>query len=61
MTDRTFRHGEYAYEPPRLSVLGSVEELTLGSGVGFPDTCDLAVGPVLGADPCKGQMGKTQA
>jgi hypothetical protein len=37
--------------------LGSVQELTLGSGGGFPDTCDLAVGSVIGSDPCSGTPG----
>ena len=43
------------YYAPTLTELGSVQDLTLGSGGGFPDTCDLAVGSVVGSDPCSGQ------
>ncbi len=45
------------YSAPTLMELGSVQELTLGSGGGFPDTCDLAVGSVIGSDPCSGTPG----
>ena len=43
------------YYPPTLTKLGSLHELTLGAAGGFPDTCDLAVGSVVGTDPCSGQ------
>jgi hypothetical protein len=42
------------YYAPTLTKLGSVRELTLGAAPGFPDTCDLAAGSVVGADPCSG-------
>lgn len=42
------------YHAPTLVELGSVHDLTLGSGPGFPDTCDFAVGSVVGTDPCSG-------
>ena len=44
-----------SYEAPRLTVLGRMDELTLGTAVtGFPDTCDFATGSVVGSDPCSG-------
>jgi hypothetical protein len=30
--------GDIAYEPPRLAVIGSLEQLTQGSGIGGNDT-----------------------
>lgn len=43
------------YSAPILTELGSVHELTLGAGGGFPDGCEAAVGSVIGSDPCSGQ------
>jgi hypothetical protein len=43
------------YYAPELTELGSVSDLTLGAAGGFPDACDIAVGSVIGSDPCSGQ------
>ena len=45
------------YDAPTVTELGSLHELTLGAANGFPDSCDLAVGSVVGADPCSGEEG----
>jgi hypothetical protein len=51
--------GEKRYEPPKLAVLGTLEDFTYGGGTSISDACSPSVtpAPFPGNDPCPNPLG----